>query len=196
MDIQCQLDAAKEDGKPNVVKLSSRQLGDIDHAFATTVHRSQGMTVDSVIAVPGTFISKELFYVMATRHRERLSVHMLESDRAFVMVKAAKSISKLHSLDLVGVERAGGQATSGLWGLLQASGEKFVAWMQKERARFEGVFAHATSMKRAAPILNSRPPRRSHESASQIKRISERGFAMVGQWQNRQSGEQRQDRSR
>jgi hypothetical protein len=85
-----------------------------------------------------------------------LSIHLLESDRALVMVKAAQPITKLHSLDMAGEERADGQATSGLWERLQASGEKFVAWMQMERARFAAVFAHANIHKRAATILNTR----------------------------------------
>ena len=153
LDIQCQLDVPKADGKPNVISVNSRQLGDMDHAFATTVHRSQGMTVDSVIAVAGTFLSKELFYVMATRHRERLSLHMLESDRALVMVKAAQPITKLHSLDLVSLGRAKGQSTSGLWERLQASGEKFAAWMQKERARFESGVKNKISRAQEATTL-------------------------------------------
>ena len=37
LDLLCQLDTPKEDGSPQVVRLNSRHLGEIDHAFATTV---------------------------------------------------------------------------------------------------------------------------------------------------------------
>jgi hypothetical protein len=44
-----------------------------DHGYAVTAHRSQGQTVDAVI-VSGDRMSKELFYVAATRGRESLTV--------------------------------------------------------------------------------------------------------------------------
>jgi hypothetical protein len=141
LDLLCQLDTPKDDGTPNLVRLNSRAMGEIDHAFATTVHRSQGMTVDSVFAVPGTFLSKELFYVMATRHRERLNIHMLESDRATLLAKASQNMTKLHAWDLTDAQRAGGQPTSGILVRLQASTDRLFALMQRERARFEAVIA-------------------------------------------------------
>ncbi|MBK6650362.1 MAG: AAA family ATPase [Betaproteobacteria bacterium] len=60
LDIQCQLDspASVRKGKPQIARFNSSSLEDLDHAFATTVHRSQGMTVDSVIAVPGSFCQR------------------------------------------------------------------------------------------------------------------------------------------
>jgi hypothetical protein len=141
LDLLCQLDTPKEEGTPNLVRLNSRAMGEIDHAFATTVHRSQGMTVDSVFAVPGTFLSKELFYVMATRHRERLNIHMLESDRATLLAKASQNMSKLHGWDLTDAKRAGAHPTSEMLVRLQASTDRLFASMQRERARFEAVMA-------------------------------------------------------
>ena len=141
LDLLCQLDTPKDDGAPNLVRLNSRAMGEIDHAFATTVHRSQGMTVDSVFAVPGTFLSKELFYVMATRHRERLHIHMLESDRATLLAKASQNMTKLHAWDLKDAGLAGEQQTSGILVRLQASTDRLFALMQRERARFEAVIA-------------------------------------------------------
>ena len=44
-----------------------------DHGYVVTAHRSQGQTVDAVI-VSGDRMSKELFYVAATRGRESLTV--------------------------------------------------------------------------------------------------------------------------
>lgn len=155
LDLLCQLDTPKEDGRPNLVRLNSRAMGEIDHAFATTVHRSQGMTVDSVFAVPGTFLSKELFYVMATRHRERLNIHMLESDRATLLAKASQNMTKLHGSDLTDAERAGEQATSGILVRLKASTDKLFAQMQKERARFEAFMAASVRTASRLPIVQA-----------------------------------------
>jgi conjugative relaxase-like TrwC/TraI family protein len=44
-----------------------------DHGYAVTAHRSQGKTVDAVI-VSGDRMSRELFYVAATRGRESLTL--------------------------------------------------------------------------------------------------------------------------
>lgn len=155
LDLLCQLDMPKEDGTPNLMRLNSRAMGEIDHAFATTVHRSQGMTVDSVFAVPGTFLSKELFYVMATRHRERLNIHMLESDQATLLVKASQNMTKLHAWDLTDAERAGAQPTSGIMVRLQTSTDRFFALMQTERARFEAVIAGSVRKAIQLPALQT-----------------------------------------
>jgi ATP-dependent exoDNAse (exonuclease V) alpha subunit len=155
LDLLCQLDTPKDDGTPNLVRLNSRAMGEIDHAFATTVHRSQGMTVDSVFAVPGTFLSKELFYVMATRHRERLNIHMLESDRATLLAKASQNMTKLHAWDLTDAQRAGGQPTSGILVRLQASTDRLFALMQRERARFEAVIGGSVRTAIQLPLVQA-----------------------------------------
>ena len=155
LDLLCQLDSPKENGTPNLVRLNSRAMGEIDHAFATTVHRSQGMTVDSVFAVPGTFLSKELFYVMATRHRERLHIHMLESDRATLLAKASQNMTKLHAWDMTDAERAGGQPTFGVLVRLQASTDRLFALMQRERARFEAVISGSVRTAIQLPLVQT-----------------------------------------
>ena len=179
LDLLCQLDTQKEAGAPNLVRLNSRAMGEIDHAFATTVHRSQGMTVDSVFAVPGTFLSKELFYVMATRHRERLNIHMLESDRATLLAKASQNMTKLHGSDLTDAERAGEQPTSGIMFRLQASTEKFLALMQKERGRFVEVMAGSVRVAMESPAVRT-GVHRVRDTGVTLHRILQRALTMQG----------------
>jgi conjugative relaxase-like TrwC/TraI family protein len=57
-----------EDGR--ILPANYRQF---DHGYAVTAHRSQGKTVDAVI-VSGDRMTRELFYVAATRGRESLTV--------------------------------------------------------------------------------------------------------------------------
>jgi hypothetical protein len=177
LDLLCQLDSPKDDGTPNLVRLNSRAMGEIDHAFATTVHRSQGMTVDSVFAVPGTFLSKELFYVMATRHRERLNIHMLESDRATLLAKASQNMTKLHGWDLTEAERAGAQSTSGILVRLQASTDRLFALMQRERARFEAVIAGSVCTAIQLPLVQT-GVRSIREVGSTLERILSRATSV------------------
>lgn len=143
LDIQCQLDNPASVGKgsdrqaalgnPQIARFNSGSLEDLDHAFATTVHRSQGMTVDSVIAVPGSFLSKELFYVMATRHRQNLQIHLLESDKACIQANAGKAMVKRHAQDLALAESLPEDARA----RLDSSNAKLVELHQQEQGRFE-----------------------------------------------------------
>jgi hypothetical protein len=177
LDLLCQLDTPKEDGAPNLVRLNSRAMGEIDHAFATTVHRSQGITVDSVFAVPGTFLSKELFYVMATRHRERLNIHILESDRSVMLAKAGQNMIKLHGSDLIDAGRAEGQPSSEMHNMLRASSERLFALMKKERARFSEVMARSVRTAVELPALQN-SMRSIRDVGSTLKRILTGASAM------------------
>ena len=40
LDIQCRLDTPLSNSKPQIARFNSRDMEDLDHAFATTVHRS------------------------------------------------------------------------------------------------------------------------------------------------------------
>lgn len=99
VELEVQLDSPGRDGSPQIARFNSKHA-ELDHAYATTIHRSQGMTVDSVHAAASTFISKELFYVMSTRHRHSLHLHMLESERATILKNAAGIIEKRHANEL------------------------------------------------------------------------------------------------
>jgi ATP-dependent exoDNAse (exonuclease V) alpha subunit len=75
-----------------------------DHGYAVTAHRSQGQTVDAVI-VSGDRMSKELFYVAATRGRESLTV--ITSDREQLREAIGISGERMSAVDLA--QKAGQQ---------------------------------------------------------------------------------------
>ncbi len=161
LELLCELDVPQKDGKLTMIKVNTREIGELDHAFATTVHRSQGMTVDAVYAVAGSFLSKELFYVMATRHRARFHLHLLEQDRQLVLQQAAKPIPKLHALDLdnmAGMQRAGGAASSAILERIRGGLEALGIWMRAEMGRFSEVMHlhDAAQQTGALPLLPSK----------------------------------------
>ncbi|CAN7750059.1 Ti-type conjugative transfer relaxase TraA [Rhizobium sp. LjRoot258] len=47
----------------------------VDHGYATTIHKSQGATVDKVKVLGSLSLDRHLTYVAMTRHREDLSVY-------------------------------------------------------------------------------------------------------------------------
>jgi UvrD-like helicase C-terminal domain len=69
-----------------------------DHGYVVTAHRSQGKTVDAVI-VAGDRMSKELFYVAATRGRESLTV--ITSDKEQLRETIGISGERLSATELV-----------------------------------------------------------------------------------------------
>ena len=57
------------------VMVEQRFYNDLDHGYATTVHKAQGATVDRVKVLASLSLDRHLTYVAMTRHREDLSLY-------------------------------------------------------------------------------------------------------------------------
>ncbi|MDR7030886.1 Ti-type conjugative transfer relaxase TraA [Rhizobium rosettiformans] len=57
------------------VTVDSRSYNNVDHGYATTIHKSQGATVDRVKVLASLSLDRHLTYVAMTRHREDLQVY-------------------------------------------------------------------------------------------------------------------------
>ncbi|MBB3933716.1 Ti-type conjugative transfer relaxase TraA [Kaistia hirudinis] len=57
------------------VTVEQRFYAHVDHGYATTIHKSQGATVDRVKVLASLSLDRHLTYVAMTRHREDLTVH-------------------------------------------------------------------------------------------------------------------------
>jgi conjugative relaxase-like TrwC/TraI family protein len=73
-----------------------------DHGYAVTAHRSQGQSVDAVV-IAGEAMSRELFYVAASRGREHLTV--ITSDKARLEESVGRSGARLSASELVRMMR-------------------------------------------------------------------------------------------
>lgn len=62
-----------DDGRE--VTFHPRDYDDIDHGYAATVHRSQGVTVDHAHVLATRGMDRHTAYVALSRHREALSLH-------------------------------------------------------------------------------------------------------------------------
>jgi conjugative relaxase-like TrwC/TraI family protein len=74
------------------------------HGYAVTAHRSQGKSVDSVI-ISGDGMQKELFYVAASRGRERVLV--ITSDKERLRETVAQSTARKSASELVRKQQNG-----------------------------------------------------------------------------------------
>src|SRR5215469_2735438 len=75
-----------------------RDYKHFDHGYAVTAHRSQGKTVDAVV-ISGDAMKKELFYVAASRGRERITV--VTSDKELLRESVACSGERQSASELV-----------------------------------------------------------------------------------------------
>lgn len=57
------------------VAVESRFYNNLDHGYATTIHKSQGATVDRVKVLASLSLDRHLTYVAMTRHREDLQLY-------------------------------------------------------------------------------------------------------------------------
>jgi ATP-dependent exoDNAse (exonuclease V) alpha subunit len=74
------------------------------HGYAVTAHRSQGKSVDSVI-ISGDGMQKELFYVAASRGRDRVQV--ITSDKELLREAVARSTARQSASELARKARPG-----------------------------------------------------------------------------------------
>ncbi|MDA8256593.1 MAG: relaxase domain-containing protein [Betaproteobacteria bacterium] len=72
----------KRDGDGRELRISEQQYKHIDHAYAATVHKSQGVTIDRAHVVHDSAMSdRSLSYVAASRHRESMTYHHTTAQR-------------------------------------------------------------------------------------------------------------------
>ena len=57
------------------IEIAQAFYRDVDHGYATTIHRSQGATVDRVKVLASLSLDKHLSYVAMTRHREDVALY-------------------------------------------------------------------------------------------------------------------------
>jgi Ti-type conjugative transfer relaxase TraA len=74
------------DGKDSVVNLSINDYAALDHGYATTIHKTQGATVDRAFVLASRTMDRHLTYVAMTRHRARVDLYA--GKEAFVDVAA------------------------------------------------------------------------------------------------------------
>nr|WP_153464047.1 Ti-type conjugative transfer relaxase TraA [Agrobacterium tumefaciens] len=72
-----------EDDQRRQVIVEQRFYSNLDHGYATTIHKSQGATVDRVKVLASLSLDRHLTYVAMTRHREDLQLYYGRRSFAF-----------------------------------------------------------------------------------------------------------------
>jgi Ti-type conjugative transfer relaxase TraA len=92
------------DGRREVT-VEQRTYRNLDHGYATTIHKSQGATVDRVQVLASLSLNRHLTYVALTRHREDIALYY--GTRSFAMAGGLSKVlerrdSKETTLDYSG----------------------------------------------------------------------------------------------
>ncbi|MDR3417123.1 MAG: Ti-type conjugative transfer relaxase TraA [Nevskia sp.] len=99
--LRVRLDPSEGRGPGRVVAVDET-YGAVDHGYATTIHKSQGATVDRAFVLASESMDRHLAYVSMTRHREAVTLHAGRdefADLAALSARLSRSNAKETTLD-------------------------------------------------------------------------------------------------
>ena len=89
-------------GQGRVVSVSMADYAAVDHGYATTIHKSQGATVDRAFVLASGTMDRHLTYVAMTRHRDGVTLYVDRSefsDIGALSARLSRSQAKETTLD-------------------------------------------------------------------------------------------------
>ncbi|WP_081109574.1 Ti-type conjugative transfer relaxase TraA [Gluconobacter oxydans] len=78
--LSVQLDGPDGTGTGRTVTVKIREYDALDHGYAATIHKAQGVTVDRTHVLATGGMDRHVAYVALSRHRESVSVHWSRED--------------------------------------------------------------------------------------------------------------------
>ncbi|WP_269586448.1 Ti-type conjugative transfer relaxase TraA [Roseibium sp. Sym1] len=89
------------------VTVDQRFYRNLDHGYATTIHKSQGATVDRVKVLASLSLDRHLTYVAMTRHREDMALYY--GSRSFHLAGGLEKLLSRKNAKEVTLDYAGGR---------------------------------------------------------------------------------------
>ncbi|WP_273717697.1 MULTISPECIES: hypothetical protein [Bartonella] len=83
------------------VVFSNQTYQNVDHGYAATVHKSQGVTVDNVFVLASSSMDQHLAYVSMSRHRYQSHLYVAEEDFKNVRLHEHKQVKGTITGELV-----------------------------------------------------------------------------------------------
>lgn len=89
-----QLDGKGRDGRERIVSVPTESYRAVDHGYATTIHKTQGATVDKAFVLASKTMDRHLAYVAMSRHRQGVELHASREEFKDGMAGLSKSLSR------------------------------------------------------------------------------------------------------
>jgi Ti-type conjugative transfer relaxase TraA len=105
--LSIRLDSVQGPGLGRAVSVSMADYAAVDHGYATTIHKSQGATVDRAYVLASGSMDRHMTYVAMTRHRDGVALYAGRdefSDMGALTARLSRSQAKETTLDY---DRAG-----------------------------------------------------------------------------------------
>ncbi len=147
-----------DDGRQ--VAFDTKEYAHIDHGYAATIHKAQGMTVDRahVLATPG--MDSHSAYVAISRHRDGLALHYGRDDFAD-QSKLVRTLSRERGKDMASDYKPE-QAFAELRGI--SFRERIVAMVRQVPKRVKSIFGNfrpqASQLEPLPPLANTQNDQR------------------------------------
>ncbi|HUW80006.1 MAG TPA: AAA family ATPase, partial [Acidocella sp.] len=112
--LSIRLDSSRGPGVGRAVEVSMANYAAVDHGYATTIHKSQGATVDRAYVLASGSMDRHLTYVSMTRHRDGVALYAGRdefSDMGALSARLSRAQLKETTLDY---DRAGYAQRRGL----------------------------------------------------------------------------------
>lgn len=136
--------AGGEEKAGRKVTFSLRDYGHIDHGYAATVHKSQGVTVDRAHVLASDHMDRHAAYVALTRHRDGVTLHWSQDEfgsREKLTETLGRERRKDTSLDYAPTEAQAAQTYAEQRGLTPSTAILLAEEIAAGRARFRERFA-------------------------------------------------------
>ncbi len=170
------------------VAFDMKDYAHVDHGYAATIHKSQGVTVDRahVLATPG--LDRHGTYVALTRHRDGVAIHYGRDDFAdqgqlvrTLSRERAKDMAADYSPDRAFAERRG---ISREIRFPEPAREIARETPAKARGMFSGFCPKPASPAKAMPAIEAEPGphetiRRYARATAEIGRMTEKGLPVL-----------------
>jgi Ti-type conjugative transfer relaxase TraA len=88
------LDGKGRDGRDRIISVPTESYRAIDYGYATTIHKTQGATVDRAFVLASKTMDRHLAYVAMTRHRQGVELHASKEEFRDGMEGLSRSLSR------------------------------------------------------------------------------------------------------
>jgi Ti-type conjugative transfer relaxase TraA len=170
-----------EDARRQRILVEQRFYSNVDHGYATTVHKSQGATVDTVKVLASLSLDRHLTYVAMTRHRQDLRLYY--GRRSFAKAGGLVQVLSRRNAKETTLDYAGGRHYAQALRFAQARGLHIanvartllrdrLEWTLRQRAKLVALSSRLAALGTRLGLFQNIPANRPMEKKPMVSAIT------------------------